>query len=986
MNMRQLGSVALVLIALPASAQQAGAIVGKVAVKGGKGIAGVRIEATSNVLPQPRRVVSGVSGEFRLPFLPPGDYVLTFTHPDKATEKRGVSVVLQQNTAVNVAMVEAASAGAQVEVVAQATMVDTASAELKTSITADVIGSLPVGQSFRDLVKLIPGVQFTQDTVRGPSAGGSGQDNVHLFDGVNVNLPLFGTMSAEPSAHDIDQIAITKGGSDATGFNRSAGYAINSISKSGTNAFTGELSYQAIPSSLIAKRVSSSAAQYEQDQTYTIANVGGPIVQEKLFFFASYYRPTASRKNGSNLYGGVPDYESTRDEFFGKLTYAPTTNLLIHGSYRTSDRTDSASSFASAAAAPSTGAGAKSKMDIGTLEASWAITSSSYLNFKATDFTLKTNDRPDYLSGVVPVLGSTTLDVSALATQGLFSVPVPRAGSTAPILAYNAFIAPFITQYGYLDPTTGLATGGGIVGGASQINNQDFFRKSYQLAYDATFGVGVTHEVHAGYQWSKESEELLRVSNGWGSITAPYNVTVPAGLPNAGTPIAFQAAVQQQGLLGVPPIKSDYVSQTLELNDKIKWQNFTFNVGLLVSNDKLYGQGLRENAGTLSGYELASGNRYLEKEIKFSDTLQPRLGVTWNYHAEDTVYANYARYVPAASSLPRAASWARNKAALRNVYFNAAGNQLASQIEASSTGKLFTPGIDPRHTDEYLIGTTRDFGHGWTGRLYSRYRYSTNFWEDTENNARVFYNPPAGVPRTLYIPNLGTMLSTLGGGSDGSFVIAQLDGAFTKYYEVGLESEWRGTNAYLRASYVWSHYYGNFDQDNSTTAAANDQNIFIGSSNIADDPGRQVWDNKYGNLTGDRRHQVKVFGYYEFPWQGRLGAYFIFQSGQPWQRTSYEPYIPILTAIGSTSTSDTNRYAEAAGSRVTSSHWQMDLNYTQNIWKRKTMKVEGLVDIYNLFNRQTGYNPTTSVHSPLLGVSQSFYLPRRIQLGVRFLF
>ena len=39
--------------------------------------------------------------------------------------------------------------------------------------------SLPVGQEYRDLIKLIPGVQSTQDTVRGPSAGGSGQDNVY---------------------------------------------------------------------------------------------------------------------------------------------------------------------------------------------------------------------------------------------------------------------------------------------------------------------------------------------------------------------------------------------------------------------------------------------------------------------------------------------------------------------------------------------------------------------------------------------------------------------------------------------------------------------------------------------------------------------------------------------------------------------------------------------------------------------------------------
>ena len=47
-------------------------------------------------------------------------------------------------------------------------------------------------------------------------------------------------------------------------------------------------------------------------------------------------------------------------------------------------------------------------------------------------------------------------------------------------------------------------------------------------------------------------------------------------------------------------------------------------------------------------------------EIPFSKMIQPRVGATWAYNGKDTVYASYARYNPAASSLPRAASWARN--------------------------------------------------------------------------------------------------------------------------------------------------------------------------------------------------------------------------------------------------------------------------------------------------------------------------------------
>lgn len=64
----------------------------------------------------------------------------------------------------------------------------------------------------------------------------------------------------------------------------------------------------------------------------------------------------------------------------------------------------------------------------------------------------------------------------------------------------------------------------------------------------------------------------------------------------------------------------------------------------------------------------------------------------------------------------------------------------------------------------------------------------------------------------------------------------------------------------------------------------------------------------------------------------------------------------------------------------------MDLSYTQIFWKTKRFKLEGMVDVYNVFNKQTGYNIQSSVHSANPGLAQTFYSPRRTQLGVRFLF
>jgi hypothetical protein len=984
--------LALVLVALPMAAQQVGGLTGRVTAKDGKGIGEVRVEASASVLPQVRKVMTEANGSYNLPFLPPGNYTLTFIRPGKNTEKRTTNVALNATAGVNVVMSDT-SQGATVEVVAQATMADTTSGELKTSIGNDVLNAMPVGTSYRDIMKLIPGVAYTNQGTRDANAGGSGQDNVHMMDGVNVNMPMYGTLAvAGSNSFDIDQVAVTKGGAAATDFNRSAGFTMNSISKSGTNVFAGELSYIATPANLVARRPADSTTKFELNSTYTVANFGGPIIKERLYFFVSYYAPSDTRKNGSNLYGPVPEYSAKTDQYFAKLTYSPTSNILLHASYRKSEETDRNTSIGGSSPA-SYGDGAKGTTAITTLEASWAITPKNYLNFKFTNYGLYTSDLPNTMSAARASLdGSTTLNVNDLPSQGSFGVPtVAQAGTNA------AWIA-LINQYGYPFSGTGTPTaagfvGGGSVGGYPSINTDNFFRKNYQLSWDGTYGTGVTHDLHVGYQWWKEMEDLYRVSNGWGSIginfagsKIPTSATVGVGLP-----YAYSSSTYQQGLGSAPQIHSEYQSQNFEMNDKIRINAFTINVGLLISNDKLYGMGIKEDSTTAGGYSLAPGQKYLEHEIKWADTLQPRLGVTWNYHDSDTIYGNYARYVPSTSSLPRASSWARNLVGAINIFFDATGKVIGRGVDSFSQGKLYAADLKPRHTDEFMVGTTKDFGNGLTSRLYGRYRKSVNFWEDTPNNSRIVYNPPAGVPNTLYIPDLAVKLSNLGANGaamngNTAAVIAQLDGAFTKFYEVSLESEYRSNNLFASLSYTWSHYYGNFDQDNSSNGAANDSNIFVGSSNIADSAGTQIWDNKYGNLAGDQRHKIKAYGSYSFPWEGKLGVYAIYQSGQHWQYTNYKVYQDLLTATGSTSTSDTARYAEPAGSRVLPNHYQMDLSYTQTFWKRKSMLLTGSVDLFNVFNRQTTSAVNSSVNGGSLGLAQAYMQPRRTQMSVKFVF
>jgi len=989
----------LSLLIVPcAIGQQTGSISGRVTAPGGEELPGVTVEASSPSLPQPRITITEGNGDYRLPALQPGTYTLQFTLDGMQTATRNTQVLLSQDTVADVSL-GIAGVSESITVTAENTLVNRESTAIQSALSTEQIQVLPVGQEYRDLIKLIPGVQYTQDQVRGPSAGGSGQDNVYQFDGVNVTMPLFGTLSAEPSSHDIVQINMVKGGAKAVDFDRSGGFTVDTLSKSGTNKLSGLLSYQIQDSSLNSNPTSGSNSRFEQDRTWATVSVGGPILSDRLFFYGSYYRPTRTRENRANLYGELPEYSSERNEYFGKLTFSPISSILLNGSYRDSSRKDESILFLSDYAA-TTGTGDESEQRIAILEGSWVLSPRSFATAKFTDYALETLGTPDFVLDVRPSIApGTRLDLANLDRLGRLTVPTPGTNAAA-----NAFFAPFIERYGYIGPT-GARTGGGRVGVADEFNDQDFYRESGQIGYNLSLGTNVSHDIHLGYQRYTDSEDLVRSSNGFGVINIRGGGTnCPAAACGTVKPAFFQATLQQQSLGTIPTIHSEYKSQNFEVNDTIRWQNWAFNLGLIASNDTLYGQGLKEDSSTISGFVAAPGHEYEMYDIPFEKMLQPRLGATWAYNGMDTVFTSYARYNPAASSLPRAASYARNLARTIEVYFDADGVLMGSQAIRSSSGKLFVPDMTPRTIDEYLVGTSQQLTSRWSARVFGRHRKGEHFWEDVNNDARIAFNPPPGIKRELYLEDLDAQLEQIGSGD--SYVIAEIDGAFTKYYEASLESDWRGDKTFIRGSYTWSHYYGNFDQDASTVD--NDQNSFIGSSNLADDPGRQTWDRKYGDLHGDRTHLLKMYGSYSLPWRTSIGAYAFYQSGAPYEIWSVLPYRS-LTASGS----ETNRYAENAGSRRTPDHYQADLNLTQS-FPLRNLNLQIVADLYNVFDKQTGYNfenrvgvlgltdktdvktipipssiPLTPAQANLrlnAPYPRNFYDPRRFQIALRLQF
>ncbi|MEQ9561949.1 MAG: carboxypeptidase-like regulatory domain-containing protein, partial [Woeseiaceae bacterium] len=133
-------SMALALFAAPANAQQTGEIAGQIVDANGEGVAGVSIEASGDVLPQPRTTNTAENGRYRFRLLPPGNYSIEFRFPDGSTQTRQVFVPLQQT-----AEVDMVSGAAMEEIVVLGTQLvaDAGQGSLNDAISAETIDAVP---------------------------------------------------------------------------------------------------------------------------------------------------------------------------------------------------------------------------------------------------------------------------------------------------------------------------------------------------------------------------------------------------------------------------------------------------------------------------------------------------------------------------------------------------------------------------------------------------------------------------------------------------------------------------------------------------------------------------------------------------------------------------------------------------------------------------------------------------------------------------
>jgi len=284
------------LLVLSAAAQvQNGQFNGTVLDPSGAAIVGAKIKVTNLGTGLTVALSTNQSGLYVAKEMPPGSYKITAEAPGFKT-KSDTNVTLNAGNIVRVDMkMELGQANTIVEVSGEATAVNTEDSKLATTVDTAQIANLPLnGHNVFDLIQMQPGAvnvaNVMSENGHNTVVNGVREDfNGFMMDGV-ANKDLSGGEVNTPIEDSVQEFQMLTLNMSAQ-YGNSAGAVTDVISKSGTNAFHGNAHeffrndwLDANDYFLKQANVKRPPLRFNQFG----ATLGGPIIKDKLFFFAAY--------------------------------------------------------------------------------------------------------------------------------------------------------------------------------------------------------------------------------------------------------------------------------------------------------------------------------------------------------------------------------------------------------------------------------------------------------------------------------------------------------------------------------------------------------------------------------------------------------------------------------------------------------------------------------------------------------------------------
>ena len=847
-----------------------------------------------------RSATLDAAGRFQITALPPGNYVIQLLKGGVVIDKQKVELLAGQGTEVNFTGAQSVEI---VTVTAKRTRIDVSNATNGTTFTSQELGKLPIAPNLAAIIQLAPNTTKADSRYAGGAvfAGGAPSENAYYINGFPVTNPLSQLGSSELPFGAIAQAQILVGGFGAE-FGRSIGGVVNITGKSGTNTLEAGATYFVEPNTLRGKskdiyypsntgnpatdgKLLTRRSDNVRDQTKVGAYLGGALIQDKLFGFVSFEQTRTNTTGVSNSSAagtagvssnGYNDTVNLTNRYYGKLDWNISDNhraeLTLIGDKPMAHRKLYSYDY--------------NTRTVGTT----AVLDASYQNIDNT-----TTNGAD--AQIFKYTGNwfENLTVTALYGQSLAQHKNLYEGyNIAALQPQLTFRTPTARAPGINYPQVQQLAGNILPPGSED--------KVTSARFDIEYALG-NHTLRAGIDDNKLKSKNAGEFRAGGSSISFRLAATPNTLLNTGNGRFTPASAGGLGTLGYYGIETIFTDVTnADSNQKAQYIEDRWQV----TKNLLVTAGLRAEQ-----YENLNGDG--EVFLKIKQQYNPRLSAAWDLNGDASmkIFGSAGRYsiqIPTHLAV-RGASRSTNttqiftytdinqttgvpigRVNLGGVAPFSANNEYG---QAKFAQEVSAQDLKPSYQDEITIGFEKAFSPSINFGVKGTYRTLKQTIDDfcdqtpfddyaARNNINT--NNYAGFGCASFNPGISNRFRVNYSGLPGGYrdvTLTAADFGFPEkpkrtysaldlFVEHPLRDGWYG-----RFNYTLSRSKGNTEGQTLSDVAQTD----VAATQTWDFPGIMVGAN--GRLPGDRTHQIKAFGYWQFASAWTVGGNFLAASGRP---------------------------------------------------------------------------------------------------------
>ncbi|HEV7219478.1 MAG TPA: carboxypeptidase-like regulatory domain-containing protein, partial [Terriglobales bacterium] len=277
-----------------------GCITGVVLDPAGGAAGGVEVILRSANTSQSYSLMTTAAGLYTSGPLVPGNYTVTLDVKGFASVQFPVTINVGETTSGNIRLHPSGDKKTN-----EVSPIDLAEATVQGVITSRDWEYLPVnGRNFLDLTQLEPGVQIFDAARLDPTKNGffavsiedrSSRTTRTLLDGIDVTDAREGSTTQNISLSSIQEFQVTQSSLDLSSPMTSSG-TVNAITRTGTNSYHGGGFYNFRDNKIGFAAFPGGQDSYFQRNQFG-GNVGGALIQDKLFFFVDAQRTKQDSRN-----------------------------------------------------------------------------------------------------------------------------------------------------------------------------------------------------------------------------------------------------------------------------------------------------------------------------------------------------------------------------------------------------------------------------------------------------------------------------------------------------------------------------------------------------------------------------------------------------------------------------------------------------------------------------------------------------------------